>query len=325
MKKLHGLLCAGSALAALVLVGCDVGTVDPSAGDELSLREALARSPEELALADLPGRRAVAERMLLTARTQAELGEHEQLSEPTQVDAVGAADGVRDARGADPILFAAVRDGETELNVAATGRAELFDVGPLATDSADPRVRIDIEFPRESSEALAGRSEAQTVEGLSSFLGALGQQAAGEVTSWTVMRRPGLRAAAVLLIDDGIIEFNPALLYYVAALTRPVSVQAAAPATAGGPDSKPPADDWQIFLSWLESANPSQWTNLGTGESQSYDAGYTPTPSPNPLALCPCCWCSSFGLGVEGPVRGLTAALGVLLPLGALLLIRRRG
>jgi hypothetical protein len=323
MKKRTGLLCAGSALTALALVGCDLNSVDAGADDGLSLREALARSPEELELADLPGRRAVAERMLLTARTQAELGEHEPLTEPSAVDVVGTADGLRDARGADPILFASVRDGTTELVVTAAGQAELFTASALAADAVDPRIRVDVGFPRESSEALAGRSEAQSVEALSSFLAALGQHAAGDVASWTVMRRPGLRAAAVLLVDDSIIELNPAFVYYAAALTRPVAVVAAAPASAGGPDSAPPANDWQVFLRWLQSADPAQWTNLGTGESQSYDAGYT-EPTPTPTLPC-CCGCSALGLGAGSSLGGLAVVLGALLPLGALLLIRRRG
>ncbi|MFH1812126.1 MAG: hypothetical protein ABIJ09_25540 [Pseudomonadota bacterium] len=329
MKTLHGIALASFSLAVMSLVGCDSASLDPASGEDPSLRAALSRTPEELELADLPGRRAVAERMLRTARTQVESQEREQLEAAATagvIGAVGVVDGERDARGVDPILVAAVQGGDDAIQVEATGTIDFFTPEHLTAEALDPRLRIDVGFLHESSEALGGRSEAQTVEALSGFLGSLGQQAAPTVTSWTVMRRPGLRAALVLLVDEGILEVNPAFLYYISAISRPVSVAVAVPATAGGPDSKPPADDWQIFLRWLESADPSSWTNLGTGESQSYDSGYyEPTPTPNPFLLCPCCYCSSLGLGVEGPARGFAAILGALLPLGALILIRRRG
>ncbi len=317
-----------TALAALTALGCG-GVADSVEQADGSLRAALARSPEELELVDLIARRAVAERLLETARLQVQAGETEAVDAEAEVAVLGAVaevDDARQLRGEEPIVAAVVRNQAQELTVLAGGPAMLFRVDSLIVEQLDPSLRVDSAFGNEPSEALGGRSEAQTVEALSGLLGELAREAAPEQSSWTVMRRPGLRAGLVVLPEEGIIELNPALPYYLSALARPDVVDATTPAAVADPEARPPAEDWDIFMRWLEGADPSDWTNLGTG--QTYDSGYYDDPydpTPTYASLCPCCYCSSFGLGVQGPAGGVVVVLATLLPLGFLLALRRRG
>jgi len=143
------------------------------------------------------------------------------------------------------------------------------------------------------------------------------------VASWIVVRRAGLHAGLVFLASAGVVELNPALVYYWGPLNQPTPALGTAPTAVSSSTQTPPANDWEVLLRWLGQADPTSWTNLGGGVAQTSDGGST-TPPTTEMPTCPCCWCSAFGLGRAGPAGGAAAVLALALPLGLLLVIRRR-
>ncbi|MBN2359329.1 MAG: hypothetical protein JXR83_07735 [Deltaproteobacteria bacterium] len=317
--------CAlGAVLLAATAGGC--GTADPGELDDDSLRAALLQSTDALELTDLPTRRSLGERLLTAAREQVEADEAEQISsssEAAPIDAVAAVDAEREARALEPMIAAALRADGWTTALRAVGPRDLFAVEHLVATAPDPAVRIDSGFGQASSDALGGRSEAVVVAELSGLIGALGRAADPETASWIVVRRTGLRAGLVFLATAGVVELNPALLYFLSPLGQANPAVGAAPAAVGATRDRPPANDWEVLMRWLDRTVAPSWTRLGHGQQQ-IDDGDDYDPMSEGPAGCPCCGCSAFGLGLRHPAAGAVALLALALPFCALLAVRRR-
>jgi len=326
MKSTKLVLLGVGSWLALIGGACGGGEVTVDT-DTDSLRAALTRSTDQLEMEDVRTRGAVAERLLAAARAQIEDGDSAQVARAENeapIDAIERADDGRAEQQRDPLVIAAVRSEAELVTIRATGRAELMTSAAVSATEASAAVRVGEGFATDPSEALGGRSELETADALGALLVELGAELDAPADSWVVMRRPGLRAGIAFLPEEGIVELNPTLLYYFAALDRPGYLVAEAPAALNDPSRKPPASEWEVFVRWLEEADPTSWTNLNTAPGQTMDGGSSePFEEPTPVpAGCPCCFCSSSGLGWQG--QGLAALFVFVLPLGVLFTLRRR-
>lgn len=323
----HRLWLNGLGIAALLsgASGCGVADLDLGDPGDNSLRAALTRSSEDLELTDLPSRRAIGERTLAAAREQAEASEVEQIDAGeglAPIDAVSTADADRAVRALEPLIAAALRTEAQATTLRATGARELFTADRLIGAAVAGEVRVDSSFPGEPSEALGGRSEAQVVAELSGLIDELGRAVDPAVTSWVVVRRAGLHAGLVFLASAGVVELNPALIYYWSPLTQPAPAVGVVPTTVGASTGERPANDWEVLMRWLGQADPPTWTNLGGGVSQTDDGGFTDPTTTYPTQCC--CPCSAFGPDRSGWHGRAAIALAMALPLGLLFVARRR-